>query len=716
MYIFVFQKLFTMKRKLLIVGLLSLTFHFSNAQTSDKESKARTWIKENVKELDLKSDSDLNLRFVRKGLSGETLRFQQMLNGVPVFDTEIVVNFSPTGEISYTELNIDKNVSTISTNPVLSKEQAVQISDKKIEVSGMVTFQENKLFVYNKLNETKLVYRVVTSFEEKSGSWEVIIDANTGEVLSVKDIAIYCGTEAMTGGTSKKEVSTSQKQKYFAPTEVAQPLAFETGSAMVFLSDPLSGAAVAYGGNYSDGAGQGDVDTAELNAQRVSVTLPQIDNTAGTYKLKSSYVEIKNLENPNKGLFTQATNNFAFTRNADGFEAANVFYHTDNSLRYINETLGVNCVQNVNNTHANVLWFDPSGENGADNSHYSNGVLVFGEGCVDDGEDGDVIWHELGHGLHDWMTGGSLSQVNGLSEGCGDYWAQSHSRILNQWSSSNAAYHWMFNWDGHNTCWGGRTTNYAALYPGGLVNQVHTDGQIWATVLMKIWDVIGRQKTDKAFLEGLGLTTSATNQNQAAIAVRQAAINMNYPCADIKTMTEKFTAAGYTMPAVAFVLNVPANKTVTAGVGNVYVLPNYSSECNAISRNCDSVISQSPIPGTSLAPGVYTITMTANSPTGRDINAIVTNTFQLTVQANLGVNEVVKNSLKIYPNPAVSEITISGEELVNENIEIYNLLGQKVLEQKLMANENKINISQLSKGIYTVKLIDSNVTVKFVKN
>lgn len=692
------------------MGLLSLSFHFTNAQTSDKESRARVWIRENVKELKLSSDSDLNLRFYRKGLAGETFRFQQMLNGVPVFDTEIVINFAPSGEISYTELNIDKNVSNISTSPVISKEQAIQISDREIGVSGMVTFQESKLFVYNKQNSTKLVHRIVTSFEEKPGSWEVIIDAKTGDVISVKDIAIYCGTEAMTGESSQKVTPTSQKQKYFVPVETAQPLAFETGSAMVFLSDPLSGAAVAYGATgYTDGAGQGDVDTAQLNAQRVNVVLPEIDNTAGTYKLKSSYVEIKNLENPNKGLFTQASNNFAFTRNADGFEAANVFYHTDNSLRYINETLGVDCKQNVDNSHANVLWFDPSGENGADNSHYSNGVLVFGEGCVDDGEDGDVIWHELGHGLHDWMTGGSLSQVNGLSEGCGDYWAQSHSRILNQWNSSNAAYHWMFNWDGHNTCWGGRTTNYGSLYPGGLVNQVHTDGQIWATVLMKIWDVIGRQKTDKAFLEGLGLTTSSTNQNQAAIAVRQAAVNMNYSCADIKTMTEKFTAAGYVMPALPFTITCPGNQTVTAGAGNTYTVPSYSGMTNAISPNCNAVITQSPAVGAVLAPGTYPVTMTATD--GTSVNC----GFNLTVQPALSVQDFQKLNFKLYPNPANSTITVAGENIANEKVAIYNLLGQKVYEKELWSTENKIDISFLSKGVYTLKFEKTKDTVKFVK-
>ena len=694
-----------MKKILLTIAFCVIgSVQFVCAQDSEKETVARQWIKSNLKELKSNSDADLNLRFVRKSKSGETLRFQQMINDVPVFDTEIVIHFNPSGEISYSDHNIKKELVQIVTIPQISTERAIEISDKEIGVSGMVTLQESNLFVYNKLDETKLVYRTVTSFEEKPGTWEVIIDATSGAILSVKDIAIYCGSECTS--SHQHNTNTSGTAKYFMPKEANATLAFETGTAMVFLSDPLSSARVSYGGNYTDGNGPGDTDTTELNNQRVTVNLPQVDNTAGTYLLKSSYVEIKNIENPNKGLFTQANPNFLFTRSADGFEAANVFYHTDNNLRYINETLGVTCRPLTN---GGILWYDPSGLNGADNSYYSAGRLVFGEGCVDDAEDGDVIWHELGHGLHDWITGGSLSQVNGLSEGSGDYWAQSNSRSLNQWTSSDAAYHWMFNWDGHNVCWGGRTTNYAPIYPGGLVSQIHTDGQIWATVNMKIWDVLGRVKTDTAFLEGLGLTNSSTNQQNAAIAVRQAAIDMNYSCADIKVMTEKYTAAGYVMPAIPLRINCPGTQTVTAdGLGN-YTVPSFASLANAINSNCDAVVTQSPAVGSVVGVGTHVITMTATSGTSVNCN------FNLVVQASLGVDDVVKSTFSIYPNPASTSITIKGDNFENEEIEIYNMLGQRVIGKSLITNEATVDISNLANGVYMVYFMNAKASHKFVK-
>lgn len=696
-----------MRKNLLFYSALFMSV-FAFGQQSDYEQDARNWIKTNYKELKFNSDNELKLRFVRKGLAGETLRFQQMMNNVPVFDTEIVINFSSNGDVAYSEFNVNKSLTQINTTPQISAENALQISNKEIRVSGMITFQENKLFVLYKNNQTKLAYRVVTSFEEKSGSWEVFVDANTGEIISVKDIAIYCGTEC-TVSHNHLNKEEALKPAFFMKKAEEKTEAFQTfatGTAYVFLSDPLSANAVAYGGSYVDG---NDATNASLDASRALVNLPEIENNAGTYKLKSTYVEIKNLENPNKGLFTQTNGDFQFNRNQDGFEAANVFYHTDNSLRYINETLGVNCVQNIDGSHAGVLWFDPSGVNGQDNSYYTNGTLTFGEGCVDDGEDGDVIWHELGHGLHDWLTGGSLSQVNGLSEGCGDYWAQSHSRALNQWTSSDAAYHWMFNWDGHNTCWGGRTTNYGALYPGGLINQIHTDGQIWSTVNMKIWDEIGRTKMDRAFLEGLALTSSNTNQQNAAIAVRQAAINMCYTCAEVKSMTDNYTATGYVLPTTPFKICCPGDQTVTAGAGNTYSVPSFSGLTNVINASCTSTITQSPAVGAVLSPGTYPVTMTATNGTSVNCN------FSLVVEANLGVDDIIKNSFVVYPNPANTTITIKGDNLDNEEIEMYNMLGQKVLQRSLITNESVIDISGLSNGVYTLYFVKSKTSQKIIK-
>ena len=69
----------------------------------------------------------------------------------------------------------------------------------------------------------------------------------------------------------------------------------------------------------------------------------------------------------------------------------------------------------------------------------------------------------------------------------------------------------------------------------------------------------------------------------------------------------------------------------------------------------------------------------------------------------------------IYPNPASNQITIKGEFDTNENVTIFNLLGQKVLESAINSNEETINISKLATGVYTIYFNTSKESYKFIK-
>jgi Zn-dependent metalloprotease len=531
--------------RLIVIAILSSVTLLS-AQNK-KQIAARNWLENNKVNLEVQPTHTFDMLFSKASLAGETFRFYQMLNGVQVYDSEVAVHVSNSDKVTFYSSSYDKTVLDINTVPSLSEDEAMQLALNNLVVKASDVIQrENQLFVYNKLKETKLGYRIYMLSYEKTGAWEVIVDAHTGAILSSKDVAIYYHKDKK---KNKQNTSVSFKA---------------TGTAMVFETDPLTATQSSYGGQYVDG---NDATNASLDAARTLVTLLDIELAAGQYRLRGPYTEIAELDAPNKGLFIQSTNNFQFNRQQDGFEAANTYYHTDKSMRYINIDLGINLAPSQN---GGVIRFDPHGANGADNSFYSGGTLVFGEGCVDDAEDADVILHELGHGLHDWITNGGLSQVDGLSEGSGDYWANSYKRSLGLWTNSDPARNWVFGWDGHNVCWNGRSTVYGAQYPGGLTGSIHSDGQMWATTLMEIWEDIGREKTDKAFLLGLGMTNSSTNQQNAAIAVRQAAIDMGtaqgFTCEDIQAMTTRFTAQGYSLPSYTCNLSVGEFETTSISI------------------------------------------------------------------------------------------------------------------------------------------------------
>ncbi|AUS05653.1 T9SS type A sorting domain-containing protein [Pseudotamlana carrageenivorans] len=67
--------------------------------------------------------------------------------------------------------------------------------------------------------------------------------------------------------------------------------------------------------------------------------------------------------------------------------------------------------------------------------------------------------------------------------------------------------------------------------------------------------------------------------------------------------------------------------------------------------------------------------------------------------------------LSFYPNPVKSEtgyITISSKLNSIKKIDIYNVLGKQLLTLKLKSKE--LNISNLKKGVYILKITENNVS------
>ncbi|HLP63478.1 T9SS type A sorting domain-containing protein [Flavobacterium sp.] len=73
-------------------------------------------------------------------------------------------------------------------------------------------------------------------------------------------------------------------------------------------------------------------------------------------------------------------------------------------------------------------------------------------------------------------------------------------------------------------------------------------------------------------------------------------------------------------------------------------------------------------------------------------------------------------NLNYFPNPVKNNLTISNTSLI-DSIEITSVLGQKILSLKVKSLQTEIDMSELSKGIYFVKVISGGQekTIKIVK-
>ena len=491
-------------------------FH-SSANTASEV--AREYLAAGYSKLGLRQSdvADFSVAHVREGEYFSVVRLRQSKQGIPVYGSDLAVSVTPDGNVIFVTSAAIPNLGDVNTSTVArSAEQASAIASRYLG-SALKGEQSEQMIYRDADGRTHIVWRVTGSPMKLRGEWQLLIDAETGEVLRAQDVAQYAN-----------------------------------GTGTVFKPDPLSSAKQLYNNatGYGDSPVPGGVangDSPQLTAQLFPVTLRDITLAGSNYSLVGPWADCRELDPPADGACpTQTSSDFSVTRSSLFFDAVNVYHHIDTYMRYVNTTLGV-AVQPTNYTTG--VRYDPHGVNGADNSNYSPGAqrLSFGQGDVDDAQDADVVIHELGHGLHDWITGGNLSTVQGLSEGFGDFIAAGYSRDFpNQWTPADDQYYWTFSWDGHNAStgfgWAGRRTDWQLNHTYATMGASYNAGMYWASCNLVARDLMGGLAMDKVYFTGLSMTTSSTNQKVAAQAISTAGTTMNYNNAQMTALDYAYNA------------------------------------------------------------------------------------------------------------------------------------------------------------------------------
>lgn len=264
----------------------------------------------------------------------------------------------------------------------------------------------------------------------------------------------------------------------------------------VFNPDPLSPNNLIYGGAYTD-MNDGNANVLDSLTILDMVTLDVINDTV---RLQNSYLKVLDFDAPYISISTDPSK-WLSGRASDEFEQVMVAYHITKQNEYLN-ALGYGDVLNY------AIHVDPQALNGQDNSMFNWGTspprLFFGEGGVDDAEDADVIIHELGHAI---SYGAAPASINGderrtFDEALGDYFAERYGRLSGVQSTR------IFDWDGNNTFWNGRSaiydgnknynsiTNYWNIYQ-------HTDLMVSAMLEFSADPTVKDTIADQIILESL---------------------------------------------------------------------------------------------------------------------------------------------------------------------------------------------------------------------
>ena len=282
-----------------------------------------------------------------------------------------------------------------------------------------------------------------------------------------------------------------------------------TVHAQVFLVNPLNSAGKKYGSPYIDSS---DLDVPVLNAERKWVEM-KAEYKNGKFWLNASRYGFGNVSDPVTPKTFSLNDTFSFMRSMTEFEDVNAFYHITAYSKHV-EDLG------FGNLLPDSLLIDAHAYNGADLSSFNFEVnpleLEFGEGGVDDAEDGEVVVHEFGHALSYQASPLNVEgkQRQAMEEGNCDYFSTSYSRQY-----SDFGWKQIFNWDGHNPFWSGIETGVSKMYPDDLTNSTNDDRALWSSPLMCIYDKLGKGIADTLVLEHLFYQTKNTTMPQMALAI-----------------------------------------------------------------------------------------------------------------------------------------------------------------------------------------------------
>ncbi|MBK9054122.1 MAG: hypothetical protein IPL78_25375 [Chloroflexi bacterium] len=197
------------------------------------EAMARQYLTANAAQLHLKTSSLTISSSVpcARGLSGTVVRFTQQIAGVPVYQAEIAVHINNQNIVTAVTSQYKEGAQLNSVAPTLEAAAAHRLAVDYLTAQAPFHFDTNTLVVYHNANsgETRLAYHIRLEPSDPLGSWELLVDAHSGEFIKVVDLTAFSDDER-------------------APTLV-------DGTGFVFDPDPLSSAQVAYDTpGYTDGS------------------------------------------------------------------------------------------------------------------------------------------------------------------------------------------------------------------------------------------------------------------------------------------------------------------------------------------------------------------------------------------------------------------------------------------------------------------------------
>ena len=464
------------------------------------------------------------------------LNYTQTVDGLKVFEGEVKIVVNRNGEVLNVREGFLADGPPLKRSGALSEAKAIAKAFAHAGRNVFPSFVEN----YSRASTTEMSrfanpldvnleevlseQNVVRVAGESRLAWhvyaevgpeewyEILLDAYTGELLLRHNLYLF---EAQ--GTVYTE----------APDKGARQL-------VSFVGDTTINTAAGWMGTSTETTGNNVEAYLDTNADNA----PDANNGAGL----------------SNGHATSATQNFTFPfdttvdpRTQQAAVVTNLFYYNNimHDFSYnlgFTETAGNFQVNNfgrggIGNDSVRAEAQDGSGTNNANFATPPDGqrprmqqfLFTAPTPDRDSSVDGDVVFHEYGHGISNRLIGNGSTALSGtqsgaMGEGWSDYWAITinNDGAVGEYVTNNpagirrAAYTVPAN-PVHDS--------YADVGAGGF--EVHRDGEVWAATLWDLRTQLGAAITDRIVLNGMKFTPTRPSFLNARDGILQADQNLN---------------------------------------------------------------------------------------------------------------------------------------------------------------------------------------------
>lgn len=170
--------------------LSSVRGTLSSPLSGDAAEAAKAYIEEHARLFNLPEVRDVEyLRLVRNEKSGDVnhVAFQMVIDGVPVHEATVEIHISADGVVTLANGSLP-TVKDITNQIILSKYQAIGKARAAVKSEKFRAVPDADLRIVAEENgQAKVAYVARMAVEKPLGDWEIIVDAENGDIISLNN-------------------------------------------------------------------------------------------------------------------------------------------------------------------------------------------------------------------------------------------------------------------------------------------------------------------------------------------------------------------------------------------------------------------------------------------------------------------------------------------------------------------------------------------------